>query len=217
MSGLSDVDLRDAIKSGRIVFNGNDDAIQPASIDLQLGNELIRRRRNVLNRIAPRLFPLPPVELIVETNGRWSRVPRPTDYETILIPTFEDYQFQRMLHADMPLKLFGKPKPFTLYPGDFCLGSIKETIGPKALNLAGRFQDKSSCARLGLTGYGGSGWVDPSNVGRWTVELHNKGFEPVQLFAGMNIIQLCFEELISPASIGYQGKYLNPDRVEGAK
>jgi deoxycytidine triphosphate deaminase len=108
-------------------------------------------------------------------------------------------------------------KPFVLYPGEFVLGHIQQTVGPKSLQYAAQFQNKSSWARIGLDGFGGSGVVDPTNVGRWTVELGNRGMEPLQIFAGVNIIQLCFDKLISPAVVGYEGKYKMPTSVEGAK
>jgi deoxycytidine triphosphate deaminase len=215
---LSNIDIRQAIKQGYIVFDGDiDEAVQPASIDLRLGGEIIRRRRGPLNKIAPRLFPLPPIEIIVGEDGKWNRLPRPEHYESFFIPSFEEHQFNLELHAGLPFPIFGKPKPFILYPGDFCLGVLKDTVGPNCYHLAAKFQNKSSIARLGGDGYGGSGWVDPTNVGKWTLELHNKGHEPFQIFKNMNIIQLCFEQLQSPATIRYEGKYKNPKRPEGAK
>lgn len=215
MSGLSSSDLIEAIKDDRIVFDPfTPDAIQPASIDLKLGKQILRRRRGFLNKLAPRMFPLPPVEIIVEPSGRWYRIQRPEHYEHFSIPTFEEHQDTLQAFGGLDIK---RPRPFILYPGDFCLGFIEQKVGPKSKQYTGQFQDKSSFARLGCTGHGGSGWVDPGNVGNWTTELHNKGHEPIKLFAGMNILQICFDELKSPALEAYSGKYQNPDWVEGAK
>jgi deoxycytidine triphosphate deaminase len=198
---LSDQDILKAIEAGEIEVDENFDPrrLQPASYDLTLGDTILQRKRSWLNKLSPRLFPLPPVGLLVGESGQLRVYRAGDDFERVKLITYEEHD--NFCH------------PFLLMPGDFVLAAAAESIGPKSLSLVGNFQDKSTLARLGISTFFGSGLVDPGNVGRWTFEIKNNGYEPVPLFAGMRIAQITFTRLESIASQGYSGRYRNPNGV----
>jgi deoxycytidine triphosphate deaminase len=232
---LSDQDILKAIEAGEIEVDENFDPrrLQPASYDLTLGDTILRRKRSWLNKLNPRLFPLPPVNLSVGESGQL-RVHRAgdslkgmrllsvdkigrivayrtsNDFERVKLRTYEEHEEGLNANRWQNSNLY---HPFLLMPGDFVLAAAAESIGPKSLSLVGNFQDKSTLARLGISTFFGSGLVDPGNVGKWTFEIKNNGYEPVPLFAGMRIAQITFTRLESIASQGYSGRYRNPNGV----
>jgi deoxycytidine triphosphate deaminase len=214
---LSDQDILKAIEAGEIEVDENFDPrrLQPASYDLTLGDTILQRKRSWLNKLSPRLFPLPPVGLSVGESGQLRVYRAGDDFEQVKLRTYEEHL--EGLHSNLDIKNNDLPcnlyHPFLLMPGDFVLAAAAESIGPKSLSLVGNFQDKSTLARLGISTFFGSGLVDPGNVGRWTFEIKNNGYEPVPLLAGMRIAQITFTRLESIASQGYSGRYRNPNGV----
>lgn len=104
-----------------------------------------------------------------------------------------------------------KAEGYTLYPGEFVLGSTAEhlTLGD---DIASRLEGKSSRGRLGLAAHVCAGFIDPGFSGEITLELSNVGPYPLTLGAGMKIGQLVFEAMSSPVarpygSSGLQSKY----------
>jgi deoxycytidine triphosphate deaminase len=214
---LSDQDILKAIEAGEIEVDENFDPrrLQPASYDLTLSDTVLRRKRSWLNKLNSRLFPLPPVNLSVGESGQLRVYRAGDDFERVKLWTYEEHleglkANLAFKNNDLPCNLY---HPFLLMPGDFVLAAAVESIGPKGLSLVGNFQDKSTLARLGISTFFGSGLVDPGNVGKWTFEIKNNGYEPVPLFAGMRIAQITFTRLESIASQEYSGRYRNPDGV----
>lgn len=91
---------------------------------------------------------------------------------------------------------------FTIHPGEFVLAGTLESVEIPN-NLAGRLEGKSSLGRLGIVIHSTAGKFDPGWKGRLVLELSNIGLVPVQLYPGMRICQLLFEELSSETSQPY--------------
>lgn len=79
---------------------------------------------------------------------------------------------------------------FILYPGEFYLATTLECfkLGPRtSLKLEG----KSSLGRLGLEVHSTAGWVDPGFCGELTLEMKVVGKDPVEIWTGKPIAQVC--------------------------
>lgn len=81
-----------------------------------------------------------------------------------------------------------------LAPGEFLLGCTEEVIG-LGISYAGRFEGKSSLARLGMAVHVTGGFLDPGFTGQVTVEIANLAPWGLTLRAGMRIGQLAIFEL----------------------
>lgn len=90
-----------------------------------------------------------------------------------------------------------------LYPGMFCLGSIREFIYVPTY-MDSQLMDKSSLARIGL--HAQNTTIEPGWMGWLTVELVNQGHVPIALTHGMPIGQMIFTKLTGSAE-PYSGKY----------
>lgn len=84
----------------------------------------------------------------------------------------------------------------TLPPLTLMLGSTIEYIN-MPIKYAGRVEGKSSWGRLGLMIHVSAGFIDPGFHGNITLELFNCSTKGLQLKRGMNICQMCVEELDS--------------------
>lgn len=181
MSVLSDVDIRKALESSRIVIDPvEDDQIQPASVDLRLGMNF--------------LVPKSEMEIFF---------PRmPTAFEVMIKP-WENNSFRyrefKLLEDDY----------YVLPPGGFVLAEVLEyvRIGD---DLRGTIEGKSSLGRLGLFVHVTAGNIDPGWSGVLTLELLNVSTPsvPFALKRGMKICQISFDELTSPAERVYNSKGL---------
>lgn len=102
---------------------------------------------------------------------------------------------------------------FDLQPGMLALATTVETVTVPD-DLLGRFDGKSSLARLGLLTHITAGFIDPGFKGPITLELHNLAMSAIRLTPGMAIGQLSFETMDAPAvrpygSEGLGSKYQN--------
>lgn len=120
-----------------------------------------------------------------------------------------------------PLKPHTYPAPknyegvFDLQPGMLALATTVETVTVPD-DLLGRFDGKSSLARLGLLTHVTAGFIDPGFRGPITLELYNLALSTIRLTPGMAIGQLSFETMDAPAvrpygSEGLGSKYQNQD------
>jgi deoxycytidine triphosphate deaminase len=96
------------------------------------------------------------------------------------------------------------------------LAETLEYVGQRALDIISEVCDKSTLARLGLSICFSAGYIDAGNVLNITLELKNHSNRAIELQYGQHICQLRFSYLNSPASKGYDGKYLNSRNVEAA-
>lgn len=100
---------------------------------------------------------------------------------------------------------------FLLEPGQFALGHTVETITVPC-TLVGRYENKSSLARLGLATHF-AGLIDPGFRGQVTLEFANLSGYPILLRPGMAIGQLSLARLGVPVARGYgvRGHYQDQD------
>lgn len=145
---------------------------------------------------------------------------QPASLDVRLGPNFRAIKIGKMTHLD-PLspseqvgrqvkkytdvyKILGKREAYVLHPGEFALGATLEHVR-LPLDIAARFEGRSSWGRLGILVHATAGYVDPGFEGNITVELANVGKIPVSLYPGVRIGQLSFFEMSSPSQ--YDGKY----------
>lgn len=156
---LSDVDLELELASGWLQISPlAPGAIQPASIDLRLGDEF---------RVWPSRDPIDPREP----------------------------QAMALLRAE-------PGEHFLLRAGGFALAHTMETVALPA-NISGRYEGKSSTARLGLASHVTGAFIDPGFSGQITLELANLSGRDIMLWPGMPIGQLACTYLSTPARSPY--------------
>lgn len=93
-------------------------------------------------------------------------------------------------------------KPLKMQPGDFVIASTYERVTVPR-NLVARFEGKSSLGRMGLLTHITAGFIDPGFDGHVTLELKNVMPYQWNIWPGMKIGQICFEEMSAPAAHGY--------------
>lgn len=91
---------------------------------------------------------------------------------------------------------------FTLYPGEFALGSTMELVGLPD-DMVCRIEGKSSLGRLGLIIHSTAGFIDPGFVGHITLELACLAPVPIMLYPGMRIGQISFMRMTTKADHPY--------------
>lgn len=106
-------------------------------------------------------------------------------------------------------------EPFVLHPREFVLGCTVERIELPD-DLFALLEGKSSLGRIGIIIHATAGQVHPGWKGRLTLELSNVGKLPVALYPGMEIAQIAFGRLSTPADKPYGHKELK-SRYQGAK
>jgi len=100
-----------------------------------------------------------------------------------------------------PVEIDGD-KPFLLNAGEFILASTLESI-TLPNDIVARLEGKSSLGRIGLLIHSTAGYVDPGWHGHLTLELSNVAKLPVTLYYKMEIGQISFLRLTSPAERPY--------------
>jgi len=93
-----------------------------------------------------------------------------------------------------------------LQPGEFTLAAAVEHFAMPS-DVLGIVHDKSSLARFGLSVF--NTVIEPGWNGHLTLELSNKGPEPIRLVEGQAIAQVVFHRLDEAAERPYDGKYQN--------
>lgn len=93
-------------------------------------------------------------------------------------------------------------EPFYIHPGAFSLATTFEYLRlPR--DIAATLEGRSSLGRLGVTVHSTAGFIDPGFRGRITYEIQNEGTQPVALYPGMRVAQICFYQLSSQALTSY--------------
>ncbi|MFA5406086.1 MAG: dCTP deaminase [Candidatus Nanoarchaeia archaeon] len=106
-------------------------------------------------------------------------------------------------------------KPFTIHPGEFVLASTHERIEMPS-DLVGSIDGRSSLGRLGII-IQTAAMVDAGFKGHITLELANIGKMPVNIYPGMRICRMTFQQLTNECEMPYNGKYLDQQPAEGSK
>lgn len=181
---LSDLDIAARLAAGDLVIEPIDlsTQLQPASVDLRLGADVVRWIRPD------------------DENNEAIDVARPTP--TRLMRKHEH-------RATGELDEDGDPQRFDgailIQPGEFMLGTTVERVRiPRS--LAARVEGRSSLGRLGLAVHVTAGFIDPGFEGQITLEIVNFNPYPIWLRPGMRIAQLVFAETKTEGS-AYRGKY----------
>lgn len=160
---LSDRDIKKAIDDKKIVVDPLfPNSIQPASVDLHLGKDILVFK---------------------------------TDYHICIDP-------KQPLDDLMDTSIVDDDRQFIIHPGQFALGMTYEIVGIPN-DMVGRLEGKSSLGRIGLIIHATAGYIDPGNILRITLELHNISNLPIKLYYKMPIAQISFQMLSSPAEVPY--------------
>lgn len=188
---LSDGDIRRRLRSGDLVVEPEVDydiQIQPASLDLRLGNKFIEfRDANVgaidLKKGVNKSEYLREVEVGKGADGD----------NQLKLDDFGDVPETESRNGD---------DEYVLHPGNFVLGTTLERVEIPD-DLIAHVEGRSSLGRLAIVVHATAGIVDPGYEGQITLELSNLGKVPVKLTPGMRISQLTFTELKNRAELPY--------------
>lgn len=165
-----------------------EDQIQPASIDVRLGEEFKYFNKYEVSSpnedIYFRALQNADSYLLAKRRGY---VKQAELYENLVIDP-ENFNADKMMQSFTATK----SNPFLLGPGDFALGHTLETI-TLPNNLVGIVNGKSSLGRLGLIVHATAGFVDPGFPGQVTLELYNLSPYAIILRPGMKIAQMVFQ------------------------
>ena len=83
---------------------------------------------------------------------------------------------------------------YLLKPGEMILGITKESLELPD-SICGRFEGRSSLARIGLMVHVTSGLIHPGSSGNQVLEIINMSNVPIKLYPGIRICQIIFQEM----------------------
>ena len=180
---LSDRTIKEELAKGRIVVDPlGEGCIQPASIDLRLGRQILtfqsKYERSLDDLLSDTRPGLPEVLDVRD------------DLSKFTVP-------EEMNDRD----------PFILDPGQFILASTLETVELPD-DVVARLEGKSSLGRLGLLVHATAGYVDPGFKGQLTLEISNALATRITLFYAMKISQISFLRLSTAAENPYGSRSL---------
>lgn len=195
---LSDAAIEARLRLGVLVVERLEEKdwpthIQPASLDLTLGDE-------ISYYMTPFDQHLMQVHRHSTGRSRHVIVPRLSGgmrLDSRNLPD-ESHVYRTHLKPDSALHLGS---------GCFCLATTREFIRLPT-DLLARVEGRSSIGRLGVTAHVTAGIIDPGFEGEITLEIANLGPNEVVLYPGQRICQLVFEELDAPS----QRPYGHPSR-----
>ena len=176
MGVYSNIEIREAIKSGHIVLTPFNDAhIAGSSVDLTLGHYFYRQEYSdspaIYNPFVKdqvnKYFKGP---LEAEPHAKWC--------------ADNGYEKFANIPDDQPI--------IVLRPGERILAHTHEFVGIKAPGTS-TMQARSTWGRNGVAVCLDAGWGDPGYINRWTMEIYNMNqFKSVVLPVGERISQLVF-------------------------
>lgn len=141
---------------------------------------------------------------------------QPASYDILLGNKFIVNDETSTHHVDPSRKIYAKTREievkdgdeFVLHPGVSVLGTSKEFFGSDIYLV--QVGGKSSLARVGLMIHNTAGLINPGHFLHITFELCNLNNVPIILRPGMEIAQLTFSQISSPA----RGTYKNVARAQ---
>ena len=133
------------------------------------------------------------VDLRLEPRLRVLRYPRHPSFRSLAVSLLDTVLVEERIRVDCP---------YLLLPGSFVLGSTLERVEIPP-DLVARLEGKSSLGRQGLVIHSTAGFVDPGFKGTLTLELSNNSGTPIMLSAGMQICQMSFTQMTTPADRPY--------------
>jgi deoxycytidine triphosphate deaminase len=191
---LSDGDIIKNIELGNIICTPLDRAnISNSSIDLRLGQYIAKQPRRWFDWFRP-------IKFSTDDSGRL----------TVLNP------IKPKIYNLLDHKIRDSHK-FILKPGEFVLAETLELVGSRSKSIECKISDKSTNARLGLSVCFSSGKIESGNILKVTLEIKNHSQNAIEMQYGQHIAQIQFEQLSSPVTETYNGKYLNARSVQIAK
>ena len=137
-----------------------------------------------------------------------------------LVPLAVSYEVVSLVDRDAPYRAVTSMKRF-LHPGEFILGTTAEKITLDT-TVAAKFEGKGSLGRMGAMTHVTAGFIDPGFSGQITLEIVNVSPWILEFDSGMQIGQLVFTNLCTPASAGYGSavwgsRYQNQSGATAAK
>lgn len=185
---LSDRDLIACLQSGALDINPLDKTqIQPASIDLKLGDEFLTSDPDINDMPIDMLLGAEPNAIFMDMG---------------------DVKGSNIMTEHWTSPNGFMIESFMIEPGEFVLATTLETVS-LCDTLVGRVEGKSSIGRMGLLIHATAGFIDPGFSGQITLELFNLSPVPIRLRAGKPICQLSVSYLSSPAINPYGSEKLN--------
>lgn len=135
---------------------------------------------------------------------------QPASYDILLGNKFVVNEETSTHYVDPSRKVYAKTREievkdgneFVLHPGVSVLGTSKEFFGSDMYLV--QVGGKSSLARVGLMIHNTAGLINPGHFLHITFELCNLNNVPIILRPGMEIAQLTFSQISSPASSTYK-------------
>ena len=200
MSVYSNIQIKDAIKKGHIVFHPYTEAnIAGSSVDVTLGEWFYRTERpseggfyNPFDQKAVQQYFGEPSR--AETHKDWAE------------------KHGRKLFENIP----PEHPIIVLRPKERILGHTHEFIGIKAPGTS-TMQARSTWGRNGVAVCLDAGWGDPGYINRWTMEIYNMNeHESVVLPVGERVAQMVFYET-GPVDSEYKklsGKYQSSESAD---
>ena len=137
-----------------------------------------------------------------------------------LVPLAVSFKVVSLVDRDAPYRAVTSKKLY-LHPGEFVLGTTAEKITLDT-TVAAKFEGKSSLGRMGAMTHVTAGFIDPGFSGQITLEIVNVSPWILEFDSGMQIGQLVFTNLCTPASAGYGSavwgsRYQNQSGATAAK
>ena len=94
---------------------------------------------------------------------------------------------------------------YRLSPGIGYLGTTVEMVG--STKYVPIINGRSTLGRYFLTVHQTAGFGDVGFYGHWTLEIVVMGQIPIWIYPGIEIAQICFEELVGEGEQQYHGRY----------
>lgn len=196
---LADHEIQKLLDTGDLVIRPyHDSMLQPASVELTLGNEFMWYRGVAAD----------PFHFSSEDTDLGNH---PID------------PYQGVDEAQEMTRVRIEPGgAVVLEPGEFCLAATKEYV-KLGDSISAQVNGKSTIGRLGLIVHATAGFVDPKFEGFITLEIANhNNVRPIELIPGMPIAQLSFFQLSGPVMRPYGDKalgshYQNQEGVRGPR
>jgi deoxycytidine triphosphate deaminase len=178
MSVYSNVQIKRAVKEGKIVFHPYEEGhIAGSSVDVTLGHYFYKQEYQEEARV---YNPFDKQDVARYFKGPLEAIPHKEWCET------HGYQPFANIPEDHPI--------IVLRPGERILAHTHEFIGIKAPGTS-TMQARSTWGRNGVAVCLDAGWGDPGYINRWTMEIYNMNqHESVVLPVGERIAQLVFYE-----------------------
>jgi dCTP deaminase len=182
-------DIKEEIKSKRIIFSGYDKLkIGPNSIDVRLQDTLITYVECVIMEL---------------DSGDFALKPKPISKDFFIDPKKDNKTYTYKI-----------PKEgLIIYPNCLYLGSTIEKAGSDY--YVPMYEGRSSMARLGIQSHLSAGFGDIGFKDNWTLEI--VVIHPVKVYSKMRIGQVYYINGSSRPKKFYDGKYTNQPKAQSSK